>query len=70
MGQCKLGIVHNVFHSGYTSAGLRSAIQEGPGAGSCEHFADAYITQTLIVLHHHKLQMFDQSFLHVSVSQD
>lgn len=33
VGQCKLGVVHYLFHPGYTSAGLCSAVQEGSGAG-------------------------------------
>lgn len=33
VGQCKLGIVHYVFHPGHTSAGLCSTLQESPGTG-------------------------------------
>lgn len=33
VGQCKLGAVHHLLHSSYTSAGLRPVVQEGPGAG-------------------------------------
>lgn len=37
VGQCKLGAVHYLFHTGYTSAGLCPAVQEGPGAGGFDH---------------------------------
>lgn len=34
VGQCKLGVVHNVLHLGHPSAGLCPALQESPGAGT------------------------------------
>ena len=61
MGQCQLGIVHYILHSGYTSPGLRPTIQEGPRAGSCEHSADPYITQNFIGLHQQPPDVFDQT---------
>lgn len=42
VGQCKLGAVHYLFHPGYTSAGLRPAVQEGAGAGGFEHLCFTY----------------------------